>query len=72
MSSFGGYGSIEIRALLFGGITGFFIGLPYGGLKGGLIGALIGSIGLFAVFLLLVFVCWGIDRIITGIKGIKK
>ncbi len=72
MSSFRGYGSTEIRIVLAGGIIGFFIGLPYGGLKGALLGALMGGIGLFASFLLLIFICWAIGNIVIRIKGIKK
>lgn len=73
MSSFSGCGSTEIRIILFGAITGFFIGIPHGGLKGALIGALVGGIGLFAAFLLLIFICWAVGNLVIKIKGtIKK
>ena len=68
MSGFGGYGATEIRILLAGAIIGFLIGLPHGGLKAGLIGALIGGVGLFAIFLLIVLIAWGIGNIVIKMK----
>ena len=72
MSSFGGYGSTEIKIVLAGGMTGFLIGLLHGGLRGALIGALAGGIGLFAAFLLIIFICSVIGTAIVKIKGRKK
>ncbi len=72
MSGFGGYGSAEFRLFVGGALVGFFVGFPYSGLRGGLIGAAVGSIGLFATFLLILFFCWGIDKIVARIKRIKR
>lgn len=72
MSGFGGHGSAEFKLFVRGALVGFFVGFPYAGLKGGLIGAAVGSIGLFAAFLLILFSCWGIDKITAGIKQIKR
>ena len=64
MSGFGGYGSNEIKIFLAGGIIGFFIGLSIGGLKAGLLGVFIGSIGLFVILLLIIFIFWVIMNLV--------